>query len=310
MKPKLIKWSGRLLAAGLVLVVVLFGAGCIYNVAASRRLAREIAETPRDPETGFVEGITPLDLSRGERKGVLLLHGFIGSPRDFGELPHELAAAGYRVSAPLLPGHGTRPTDMETVGADQLAEAVSRAYTDLRRQCDAVAVVGFSMGGTLAVRLVRDTQAPPPEALVLASPYFGVTYRWYAVLTPETWTRVIAPFVRYLIKGKTFVMVHRREALQDIYSYQVVPTRAVLALDRLARDVRANPPATLPASTLLIYSTADGASAPGRTREMADRWGLPASSQLVLSRSNHHVFHDHERRTVISKVVEFIAGRL
>lgn len=299
-----------MLVAAAVVAGMVCVSGCVYNMMASRALAREIAETPRDPKTGIAIGAEPIELGRGSRKGVLLVHGYVGSPKDFGKLPQILAGAGYRVSAPLLPGHGTRPTDMEALTADELFDAVCRAYAGLRSECEKVAVVGFSMGSTLAVRLVRDGQAKPPDALVLASAHFGVTYRWYAVLKPETWARLTAPFVPYLIKGTRFVMVNRREAMGDLYSYRVVPVSSVLMLNRMVADVHARSPSPLPQDTLMIHAKGDRASSPGCARKFADRMGIPKTARLVLIESNHHIFHDYEREKVIGAVLRFIRERL
>ena len=43
----------------------------------------------------------------GPRVGVALAHGFTGSPHAVRTWAMELAAAGFAVRMPLLPGHGT-----------------------------------------------------------------------------------------------------------------------------------------------------------------------------------------------------------
>jgi len=307
------KWPRRIKVAGLSVIslaAILAACGCVYNRVASRRLARELAETPRDSATGLVSGIAPLDLNPDANRGVLLLHGFVGSPRDFGELPQRLSERGLRVRAPVLPGHGTRPTDMEGIDAAVLDRAVREEYERLRGECDKVAVVGFSMGSDLALRLVRDGAGPPPDALVLASPHFGVAYRWYAILSPALWARLMRPFVPYLVKGRTFVMVDRPEAHEDLYAYDVLPTSSVIMLNNVADDLWEDPPSFLPGRVLFIYAEDDSAASARRTRLMADRLGIAASDRVVLTESNHHVFHDYEREEAISRVEAFLADAL
>ena len=41
-----------------------------------------------------------------------MLHGFTGNPQSMRPLAEALAAAGYTVDLPLLPGHGTAIEDM------------------------------------------------------------------------------------------------------------------------------------------------------------------------------------------------------
>src|SRR5262249_23658650 len=47
-----------------------------------------------------------------QRTGVGVIHGFSGSPVSTRPLAEALAALGFRVEAPRLPGHGTHPRDM------------------------------------------------------------------------------------------------------------------------------------------------------------------------------------------------------
>ena len=43
--------------------------------------------------------------------GILLVHGFTGSPASMRPWAEYLNQHGYTVTVPLLPGHGTRPED-------------------------------------------------------------------------------------------------------------------------------------------------------------------------------------------------------
>ena len=87
----------------------------IYNQVISYCMRKSYKNTKRDPETGTIRGAEPIYLPGTNRRAALLLHGFIGSPTDFGRLPKLLNEAGYAVSVPLLPGHGTDPRDFSKV---------------------------------------------------------------------------------------------------------------------------------------------------------------------------------------------------
>jgi len=90
------------------------------------------------------------------RVGILLSHGFTGSPASMKPWAEHLAAQGYAVSVPRLPGHGTTWQDMnKTTWADWYGE-VERAFEALANQVDTVVVCGLSMGGGLALRLAAD----------------------------------------------------------------------------------------------------------------------------------------------------------
>jgi carboxylesterase len=61
-----------------------------------------------------------------------------------------LAEAGLTVEAPLLPGHGTSVDGHDRDRWSDWSAAAEAAYLDLAGRCEKVAVVGLSMGGTLA----------------------------------------------------------------------------------------------------------------------------------------------------------------
>jgi carboxylesterase len=86
---------------------------------------------------------------------VLVLHGFTGNPQSMRPLAKAVAAAGFTVDLPLLPGHGTAVEDMLATRWDDWSGAADAAYRALAARCDKVAVTGLSMGGTLACWLAQ-----------------------------------------------------------------------------------------------------------------------------------------------------------
>src|SRR6267378_6000349 len=83
-------------------------------------------------------------VSSGRRDaGVLLLHGLTGTPVDMHYMKNALVADGYTVSVPLLPGRGTRPSDMDALSWEDWMSAALAAYDDLAREHDDVIVGGL-----------------------------------------------------------------------------------------------------------------------------------------------------------------------
>lgn len=125
---------------------------------------------------------------------ILLLHGFADTASSFDLVAPRIARAGHRVLAPDLRGFG----DSDPIGAggyyhfpDYLADVV-----DLLRQLapSRLAVVGHSMGGTVAVQLAG-VGVVPIEKLVLMEG-----------LGPPAHSMEIAPerFARWLADLRTF----------------------------------------------------------------------------------------------------------
>jgi carboxylesterase len=91
----------------------------------------------------------------GGSHGVLVLHGFTGNPQSMRPLAEALAAAGYTVDLPLLPGHGTSVEDMIPTRFADWSSAAESAYRSLAGRCQKVAACGLSMGATLALWLAE-----------------------------------------------------------------------------------------------------------------------------------------------------------
>lgn len=108
------------------------------------------------------------------RVGVLLCHGFTGSPKSMLPWAQHLEQAGFRVSVPRLPGHGTSWRELNQTSWTDWYAAVDRAFADLRDQCDQVFLAGLSMGAALALRLAQQ-RGPAVAGLVLVNPAINLT---------------------------------------------------------------------------------------------------------------------------------------
>ena len=108
--------------------------------------------------------------------GVLVLHGFTGSPQSVRPQAEALAEAGFTVDLPLWPGHGT---DGRGHGPDALVRLVRGGRGGLRRAARARArrwpCSGLSMGGTLACWLAE--HHPEVRGLCLVNPLRGAAGR-------------------------------------------------------------------------------------------------------------------------------------
>jgi carboxylesterase len=305
--PRRLARLARLLLVAVPALALLAGA---YACAGARSLKREIATTPRDPQTGIVRGteaatLDPPGQADAPTTACLLIHGFIGSRKDFADLGERLAAAGFHVRLLRLPGHGTTPPDFAAQSPESLLRGAAAELQALRRQYRAVYVVGFSMGGALATLLAA---RQPVDRLVLASPYFAVTYKWYYLLPPRAWNAALSPVIPYLIKTDAFIKLNQREALKNLYTYRCVPTCGVSTL--MALGDQAGAPATLQAihcPALLVMAEGDDAASPAAARRAFAALGSPVKQSRWLSaRNNHHIFWDYDCEIAKTAIVEFL----
>ena len=101
----------------------------------------------------IMPGAEPWTSPEGGPNGVLVLHGFTGSPHSMRPLAHAFADAGFAVELPLLPGHGTSLDDMQTTGWSDWSAAADEAFERLAERVGKVVVAGLSMGGALTAWL-------------------------------------------------------------------------------------------------------------------------------------------------------------
>jgi carboxylesterase len=104
--------------------------------------------------TPILAGAEPFS-AEGGPIGVVVLHGFTGSPQSLRPLAQAFATAGFTVELPLLPGHGTSVEDMVPTRWSDWSATAEATYRDLAGRCEQVLAAGLSMGGSLAIWLAE-----------------------------------------------------------------------------------------------------------------------------------------------------------
>lgn len=106
----------------------------------------------------------------GGAPAALLVHGFPGTPAELRPLAEALHGAGWTAQGLLLPGFGSEiATLVEKRAADWIG-AVRGALDDLQQTHQPVLLIGYSLGGALALHVV--TQGRQPDGLVLLAPFW------------------------------------------------------------------------------------------------------------------------------------------
>jgi|UniRef100_UPI00404B4009 carboxylesterase len=107
--------------------------------------------------------------------GILLVHGFTGSPASMRPWAEYLNQRGYTVKVPLLPGHGTTPHDLNLVKWQEWPAKVESDLQELLRTCSKVFICGLSMGGgttlNIATRYSKDL-----AGIILVNPMIHVKF--------------------------------------------------------------------------------------------------------------------------------------
>jgi len=230
--------------------------------------------------------------------GAVVLHGFTGNPGSMRAVAEALAAKGFHVEMPLLPGHGTHVDDMLPTRWADWAGAAEAAYQRLAQRADHVVVVGLSMGGALTLRLGADH--PAIAGLVCINP------------VTKTQPPEVIDMLRGMIDGGTVVMPGIGSDIADPdakeNAYEGTPLEPLLSMlqDGVAPLADEFPSMHMP--LLLLTSPRDHVVEPSNCDFLAETYGGPVE-RVSLERSYHVATQDYDKELIFEATTEF-AGRV
>jgi carboxylesterase len=226
--------------------------------------------------------------------GVVVSHGFTGTPASMLPWAQHLAAAGYTVRLPLLPGHGNTWQETNRSHWPDWYGAIENAYAEVAQRCETVFACGLSMGGTLVTRLAEEHGAAV-AGLVLVNPSYATT-------------RFDAKFARYI----SWAMRSSPGIGSDIKKPGVVepaldrtPVQAFVSLQKLWRLTRADL-AKVTAPILLYRSREDHVVEPLSGRLLQAGATSTTVREVILENSYHVATLDNDAATIFEGSVEFI----
>lgn len=241
----------------------------------------------------------------GPRK-VLLLHGFSGGPSDLRALGEALASRGFHAFAPELPGHGPAYVGLHRTSDEDWRKAAVNALRRLRgADGQPVGVVGFSLGGALAIQLAA---ARPQEvgALALLAPALRLSgsSRIYRAVFRWPLTSLLVPTV-----GKGAPDLVNDGALPLHRDGDRLPTKGARLLDRMIRGARRSLP-SVRCPLLVAWGARDRVVPRQAAVEASENAGSRPAPLVVLPRSGHHLALDVDREVLFGRVAEFLDANL
>lgn len=157
----------------------------------------------------------------GDEVAFLLVHGFTATTTEVRTLAEFFHAKGHTVAAPLLPGHGTHPDDLNRVRWQEWYESARQAYLELRRSHSKIWLGGESMGALLCLKLA--VEFPEAAGLLLFAPALKVR-----LLVNAYWLQF---FKKYLRKNS-------RKIDMPWKGYNVYPLKGAVQLLELQKHIR------------------------------------------------------------------------
>lgn len=167
---------------------------------------------------------------RGGDCGILLMHGFTGSPSHMRMLADGLIAKGYTVKSIRLPGHAATEDDMAKENWQSWLQAAKEATLDLMNRCKTVTVCGLSMGGDLALLVAEQMKV---NACVAISAPMGTKNRFLGLCG------LMSPFYRRISWAEHPERAGQLDPAYD-YGYTGFPTAKGADLHHLIHLARRN----------------------------------------------------------------------
>ncbi|MBP9501574.1 MAG: alpha/beta fold hydrolase [Candidatus Promineofilum sp.] len=148
-------------------------------------------------------------LPDGRRVGVLVLHGFMGSPLSSRPMAEYLNQKGVFVHCPLLPGHGTYPSALRGAGRNLWLAEAEEAYRLVRQQCDELYLIGHSMGNILGAHIA--VKYGDAQGIAMLAPVYNPPDKRL------NWVKYIHHFVPWYYPHKS-----KKESMQHLVRERVL----------------------------------------------------------------------------------------
>ena len=251
---------------------------------------------------GVMPGAEPFAFPGGDgpdgRTGVLLVHGFTGTPMSMRPWGEHLAAEGFAVRCPLLPGHGTRWQDANASTHDQWTSTVDNAFDELVATCDRVFVAGLSLGGTLATRLA-EVRPDDVAGVVLVNP---------ALLTQRVDAKLLPMLARITPSWAPIASDIKKPGITEL-AYPKLPTRAMMQVRALWSLTRADL-ARVTAPVIVFHSVEDHVVEPVNSEILLAGIGSSDKTEVLLEDSYHVATLDNDAPKIFAGSVNWIRDRV
>lgn len=255
----------------------------------------------------------------GPSTGALLIHGFLGSPKELRPLGQALAHAGIDAHAPLLPGYGAELNALNTRRAEDWIDAANHIWDEIVARYERRIIIGFSMGGAVALAVAGRLA---PDRLILLAPLWRAgegTARYLIPLLPvlKHIVRSYRPFgnsdfedprTRQFFQGvDSDLDIDDPKVQRSIREDTTVSMGVIDELRRVTVMGRAAAP-LVKTPTLILQGTNDAVVTPRRTRAFLPRLGGVITYREMPS---DHLLVADDRPSwddVRTRVVNFSAG--
>ena len=228
----------------------------------------------------------------GGSVGILLSHGFTATTAEIRLVAEKFHAQGYTVAAPLLPGHGTTPDELNQVKWRDWVESGEESLQKLFGSCEQVWVAGASMGGLLALYLASTNPQISGDLLYV----------------PAIRTMMSKIDILKLYLGAPFVKELARDSLDGSDLWQGYPRLPLKGIIRFLRFQSATVKqlSDIHQPVLIFQGRKDVTVAPEAGEVIMDGVSSKVKEHHWMEKSSHSILLDEEYEEVAEMSMAFI----
>lgn len=164
--------------------------------------------------------------------GVLIVHGFTGSPAEMRPIGLPLAAAGYTAHGVLLAHHGGLPQALHGCSWTDWVRSARDGLARLRQTCSRVFIAGLSLGGLITLHLAA--HEPDLRGIIMMAAPSGIAHPAVRLVR---FARRVVPFYSPLARAD-FASERVRQSLQMQYAGEPLNFNDPRTISRLKREAR------------------------------------------------------------------------
>ncbi|MDD3191163.1 MAG: alpha/beta hydrolase [Bacilli bacterium] len=247
-------------------------------------------------------------------KCILLLHGFLSDPNDFDLILENLKQEYDFVHLVTFPGHGMNYGKNQFT-SEETFELLHRTFDGLNKKYDCIDVMGYSMGGALAIYL---SQVRRVNRLILLAP----AYEYINLLLPFDKVNVYMHLIKKFLKARKEHKEEMQQAYQERLQFlfedekkgvrvglknflRIEVPKYILVFRKVIKRVHEYTKAiTVP--TLLIWGKQDQLIPEKSVEEVFTLCNHPQSKKIIYEDVSHLVINGEHSQKVIEEVMQFI----
>lgn len=230
-----------------------------------------------------MEDVKQIFINKNAKLGILMLHGFSSTPRQFRELSAYLSEKGFNILAPIIAGHGTTPEDFMKSTSKDWTKSAMDAYLELKKISEKIIIIGNSFGSDLGLWLAKELNNEPLGIVTIGAPIF---LRFHKLIKIRYFT--YGRFRKYYKKPARLYKTDYTDMVDEV-SYPILPVKSIKELiDFLEKETKSNlPKVKIP--ILIASATVDPVIHPNSVKYIFKNVGSSSKEVFWFDSIRHNI---------------------